>query len=67
MFKVDEAYKLELLDSYDDEGRAGISSIVATVISIDGPLVQFNIAGTATIVNTHSQAFVRATLMRRVS
>jgi hypothetical protein len=66
MFKIDKAYQLEMMDSYDDEDRRGISSIMATVVRIDGPLVQFNIAGSVVIVNTHSLAFVRATQARRV-
>lgn len=64
MIEAGKKYKLEMLDSYDDEGRAGISSIVANALDVDGPLVKFNIAGETTIVNTHSPVFVRATLVK---
>lgn len=64
MIEAGKEYRLEMLDSYDDEGRAGISSIVVRALDVNGPLVKFNIAGETVVVNTHSPVFVRATLVK---
>lgn len=64
MFEAGKRYKLEMLDSYDHEGRACISSITVEVLDVDGPLVKLKLGGDTTILNTHSPVFVRATLQR---
>lgn len=62
MFKVGVKYKLELLDSYGDDGVVGITTYYGcTVIDTDGPLIKISAIEGNTIINTNSPAFFRAT------
>ena len=64
MFEIGKKYKLEMLDSTDNEGRPAISSITVTVTDAQGPLIKTNAGGTTEVVNTHSPVFIRATLQK---
>ena len=62
MFKVGVKYKLELLDSYGDDGVVGITTYFGCmVVDVDGPLIKINAVEGSTIINTNSPAFFRAT------
>lgn len=64
MFTVGKFYDFELLDEADDEGNPAISTYPhKKVLEVNGPLVKVANAGGEVIFNTHSSAFVRATLV----
>lgn len=61
MFNEGDKYNVEMLDTRDDNGHPDITSTYRTVISVDGPLVEFSDGKRTVIINTHSPVFVRAT------